>query len=54
MVQRERSGPIVSATGSHFEDDRVDKGVLEEGMQVLTKPFALHILEARVRDMLEG
>lgn len=42
---------VLFITG-YAEAALVDKGVLEKGMQVITKPFAINVLAARVQGML--
>jgi signal transduction histidine kinase len=42
---------VLFITG-YAEGALVDKGVLEKGMQVMTKPFAVNVLAARVQGML--
>ena len=44
--------PVLFITG-YAENAAVGNGHLEPGMQVLTKPFALHVLTARVQAIVE-
>jgi signal transduction histidine kinase/CheY-like chemotaxis protein len=44
---------VLFITG-YAENALVDKGLLEQGMQVLPKPFAVNLLAARVQGMLGG
>ena len=44
---------VLFITG-YAEGALIDKGVLEKGMQIITKPFAVNVLAARVQGMLGG
>ncbi len=44
---------VLFITG-YAEGALIDKGVLEKGMQVMTKPFSVNVLAARVQGMLGG
>jgi CheY-like chemotaxis protein len=49
-----RPGLKVLFITGYAENAAVGNGYLDDGMQVLTKPFVIEALAARIRDMIEG
>ncbi|MFC0205460.1 PAS domain-containing hybrid sensor histidine kinase/response regulator [Novosphingobium soli] len=53
-ARQSRPGLKVLFITGYAENSVIGNGHLEPGMQVLTKPFVIETLAARVRDMMEG
>lgn len=50
--QRHPGLPVLFVTG-YAEKAAVRGGFLDEGMDMITKPFAIDVLSARIREMIE-
>ena len=52
--RRQRPGLKVLFMTGYAENATIANGFLEPGMQMITKPFAIEALAARIRDMIES
>ena len=53
QARERRPGLKVLFMTGYAENAAVANGFLEPGMQMITKPFAIDTLTARIRDMIE-
>ncbi len=53
-ARQQRPGLKVLFITGYAESMAVGNGRMEQGMQVMTKPFALNMLVAKVQNMIDG